>query len=157
MKKTILAFLFILVITGVNTVIATESNDWETNITVSSGNVENRLSFGQKPAATDFRDGFYDAPAMLSGKLQAYFMDNEGALWRDNRGPDPTQEWQLIIASQTNQPITITWDSANLPENSTIELFDSAGGNVIDMQSSNAYTLGNMNRYEISIKYAAHK
>lgn len=155
MRKTILAFLSALIAVGVatNLCFAAGLRDWEANIKVSSDNAKNRLSFGQKPEATDARDGLYDAPAMLAGKVQAYFLDGDGALWRDIRAPGTEQEWLLVITSSTGQPITIDWDHGYFPKDTGMELLDLDGNFLVDMQTADSYTFDPDSDFEVTIKF----
>ena len=114
---------------------------WETNLTVLSGNAESRLSFGQKPDATDLADGLYDVPAMLSGTIQVYFQTDGESFWRDIRAMGPDKEWQLIITSHTGKPIVITWDSDSLPQDADVRLIDTENGRETDMKSFSSYTM----------------
>ena len=124
---------------------------WEANITVRSGTAKNILYLGQQPDATDRKDSRYDGKALLGGTLQAWF-ENDGAdLWRDIRGTENDSEWWLKVNCQTNLPIDISWDQATFPDGITIEMTDTANGNVIDMKSTSGYTLNKVSEAELII------
>ncbi|MFO7605493.1 MAG: hypothetical protein R6W72_04245 [Desulfurivibrionaceae bacterium] len=115
---------------------------WEANIKVTSGRTASTLAFGQKPDATDLADGLYDVPGILSGDIQVYFSNEEGSFWRDIRGPGSYQEWRLVIVSQTGEPVTISWNPADLPAESEIKLVNHADRQEIDMKDAREYSLG---------------
>jgi hypothetical protein len=115
---------------------------WETNLLISAGAAESRLSFGQRADATKQLDGRYDVPSIPGGTLQATFTGGGGQLWRDIRALGRNQEeWQLAIANGGDQPVEITWDAAGLPPGFRFELIDTAAGRAIDMESFAAYTV----------------
>ncbi|MBU0484088.1 MAG: hypothetical protein KKB30_06195 [Proteobacteria bacterium] len=71
--------------------------EWEVNLVISAGSAKSRVSFGARFDATGDNDGRYDVPAMLSGDLQARFVDGGGFLWRDIRGTGHNlEEWILV-------------------------------------------------------------
>lgn len=142
MNKGLITILFTVLLIGVSAQQTLALEGWEANITVTSGSSESRFSFGQRPDATDLEDGFYDVPAMLSGDLQVYSQTREGAFWRDIRGTDQGNEWQLVIMSQTQKTVYIAWDSANLPKRGRIKLVDAANGKETDMKTAGSYTIG---------------
>ncbi|MEN8134366.1 MAG: hypothetical protein ABFS18_02355 [Thermodesulfobacteriota bacterium] len=141
MKKIITTIFFTGLFFGIFSYQASAFDGWEASITVTSGNAENRLSFGQKPDATDLTDGFYDLPAMLSGAIQVYFQTEGESFWRDIRAMGPDKEWQLIITSQTGSPIAITWDPDNLPADANVRLIHPANGKETDMKASSSYIM----------------
>lgn len=143
MKKIFATILFTGLFMGLCPPPSSAFTGWEANITVTSGNAENRLSFGQRADATDLTDGLYDLPAMLSGTIQIYFQTEGKPLWRDIRAMGPDKEWQLIITSQTGQPLAITWDPDHLPATANVRLVDPANGIETDMKASNAYLMEN--------------
>ena len=63
-KKIIIALFFTGLFIGIFSYPASAFAEWETAITVSSGNAESRLTFGQKLKATDLADGI--APGATS-------------------------------------------------------------------------------------------
>ena len=142
MKKIITTIFFTGLFVGIFSYPASALAGWEAAISVTSGNSESRLSFGQKADATDLSDGLYDVPAMLSGAIQVYFQTEGESFWRDIRAMGPNSEWQLIITSQTGKPVVISWDSDNLPPDADVRLVDSGNGKEIDMKSFNSYSLG---------------
>ena len=120
---------------------------WQASITVTSGNAESRLSFGQKADATDLIDGLYDVPAMLSGSIQVYFQTEVDTFWRDMWALGPGKKWwQFIITSHTGEPIDITWNPDNLLTDANVKLIDTANGKEIDMKNSNFYPLESTNK-----------
>ena len=141
MKKTTVTVFFTILFIGIFSYQVSAFDGWEAAITVASGNAESRLSFGQKPDATDLNDGLYDVPAMLSGAIQVYSQTMEGSFWRDIRAMESGKEWQLIIKSQTGKPIIITWNPANLPADANVKLIDASNGKETDMKTSRNYTL----------------
>ena len=143
MKKTNIIIFFTILFIGIFSYQVSAFDGWEAAITVTSGNAESRLSFGQQPDATDLNDGRYDVPAMLSGTIQVYSQTKDGPFWRDIKAMDSSKEWQLIITSRTGQPISITWNPANLPADANVKLIDAANGREIGMNASSAYTLEN--------------
>lgn len=116
--------------------------EWEANITVTSGSAETRFSFGQKSDATDLEDGLYDVPAMLSGDIQVYSQTREGSFWRDIRSTESGNEWQIVITSQTRRSVEISWNPDILPTKANVKLIDASDGKEVDMKSSKVYTLG---------------
>jgi hypothetical protein len=142
-KKIITTIFFAGLCFGIFSYPASASDGWEASITVTSGNAESRLSFGQKPDATDLTDGLYDLPAMLSGVIQVYFQTDGESFWRDIRAMGPGKEWRLLITSQTGQPITITWDPENLPADANVSLIDPANDRETDMKTTGSYTMEN--------------
>lgn len=142
MKKTNLVIGIICLGIGVFSNQASAFSGWEASVTVTSDNVKSRLHFGQKPDATALTDGLYDLPAMLSGTLQGYFQNEDGSFWRDIRAMESEEEWQLIITSQTEKPIYITWDPALFPPDAKVRLIDASNAKETDMQSANTYMMG---------------
>jgi hypothetical protein len=142
-KKIITTIFFTGLLMGIFSCPAWASDGWEASITVTSGNAESRLSFGQKPEATDLTDGLYDLPAMLSGAIQVYFQTDGESFWRDIRAMGPDREWQLLITSQTGQPITITWDPENLPADANVRLIDPANDRGTNMKTTGSYIIEN--------------
>lgn len=151
MKKLIIAISLSVLLSGVFAAGSFAADGWEATIKIKAGNATSRLSFGQQPDATDMVDGLYDVPALLSGTLQARFINNESDLWRDIRPTGEASEWQLKISSQTDSPISISWDPATLSDEITVELVDAAGANVIDMKSALSYTLNESSEAELMI------
>lgn len=154
LKKTIHITLLALFIIGSHAGFALAADDWEMNITVNSGNAENRLSLGQNQDATDQRDGLYDVPAMLSGTLRAWFASGANNLWRDIRSAtsDNGSEWQLLISSRTGLPTVISWNTEQLPAGMIIELVDNATGTFVDMSSNSSFLLEDFSEAELTIK-----
>ena len=154
LKKTIHITLLALLMIGSHAAFAVAADDWEMNITVTSGNAENRLSLGQHQDATNQRDGLYDVPAMLSGSLRAWFTSGANNLWRDIRSArsDNGSEWQLLISSRTGLPAVISWNIEQLPAGMIIELIDNATGTVVDMGSTTSYLLEDGSAAELTIK-----
>ncbi|MCK4838233.1 MAG: hypothetical protein KAS94_05480 [Desulfobulbaceae bacterium] len=142
MKKIITTIFLTGLFVGIFSYPASALDGWESSVTVTSGNAESRLSYGQKADATDLTDGLYDVPAMLSGAIQVYFQNEEESFWRDIRAIGPNSEWQLIITSHTGKPVVITWDSDNLPQDAEVRLIDTENGQEVDMKSFNSYSLG---------------
>lgn len=142
MKKNILMLIFIGSNLLVGNPLVEAAAGWESNLLVSAGVAESRLSLGQRADATNLADGRYDVPAMLGGSLQAAFTGGGGPLWRDIRafGRD-REEWQLAIAGFGDQPVKIAWDAEGLPSGLRFELIDEDGGRVIAMDSCSAYTV----------------
>ena len=115
---------------------------WETNLLISAGGAESRLSFGQRSDATQQIDGRYDVPDIPGGTLRAAFTGGGGQLWRDIRDLGRGQEeWQLAIADNGGQPLKISWDAAGLPPGFRFELIDTAESQTIAMESFSAYTV----------------
>jgi len=140
MKKNIWMSLFMVSGLLVGSSMADAAAGWETNLLISAGTAESRLSLGQRSDATSEEDGRYDVPAMLSGTLRAAFTGGGGSLWRDIRAFGRNrEEWHLAIASSNGQPVKIGWDAKGLPKGFRFELIDEAAGQVIAMESSSAY------------------
>jgi hypothetical protein len=124
---------------------ALAGDSWEANLMVTAGEASCRLSMGQRVDATEFNDGHYDVPAMLSGELHAYFIGGGGVLWRDIRPLDsPGQEWSLMIkSSKTNAPVEISWETEKLPAGFSFDLFDKKTGKELDMREYSSYMIEN--------------
>lgn len=151
--KKIIIFLFLACFPAfASSPSASASESWEAGIKVTSGRTANTLAFGQKPDATDLADGLYDVPAMLSGDIQVYFLNDEGSFWRDIRGAGSYQEWRLVIVSQTGQPVTLSWDPAKLPDGSEIKLINEADRKGSDMKKATNYTLANTAKSSLLIE-----
>lgn len=151
MKKLIIAISLSVLLSGVFVAGSLAADGWEATIKVTADNATSRLSFGQQADATDLVDGPYDVPALLSGTLQAWFTNSKSDLWRDIRSTGEANEWQLMITSRTDSPITISWDPATLPDEITAELIDSARATAIDMKSASSYTLNDVAEAEAEL------
>lgn len=154
MKKINLVICIICLGIGLFSNPASAFRGWEASITVTSGNAKSSLHFGQRPDATALTDGLYDLPAMLSGTLQVYFQNEEGSFWRDIRAMESEEEWQVIIDSQTDAPISITWDPNHFPPNSTIRLIDASEGKDTNMKTSSNYMMGSTSKAILLITVA---
>ncbi len=126
---------------------------WEASFTVKVLNAENKLSFGQRPDATDGYDGQYDVPAMLRGDIKAYFQDSKTKYWRDikaiTNGENKT--WDIWIESSLNGEIVkIEWTGGLLPVNSIF--IDNETGAVIDMKTQGSYSYQNNGQRQFRIE-----
>ena len=146
--------MFAGILIGSSPCLASAADGWEANITVLSGKAKSRLSFGQRLDATNRKDGRYDVPSLLSGRLQVYFTGGGGNFWRDIRAQDQEaiKEWRLIIKSQTGKPVTVRWNQDDLPPDSSVKLIEIVSGHAVDMKSSTVYTPGNNPDCELLIK-----
>lgn len=127
--------------------------DWEVNLAITSGSVESKVSLGAGSDATDAQDGRYDVPAMLSGDLQARFVDGGGSLWRDIRGTDQeVEEWKLIVDAHTKKDLSISWNVADLPPEYWFELIDRKRKKTIAMEEVASYTLPAGDHWEFLIR-----
>ncbi|MBU0484079.1 MAG: hypothetical protein KKB30_06150 [Proteobacteria bacterium] len=114
--------------------------EWEVNLAISAGSAKSRVSFGAKFDATADKDGRYDVPAMLSGDLQARFIDGGGSLWRDIRGTGHNlEEWRLVVDTSSETAVTISWDQAGLPAGCWLELIDQEQGEKVAMADVSIY------------------
>jgi len=142
---TILIFSIFIVCFSPVTVQA--DSGWEANIVVSVLNAENRLSFGERPDATEDFDNRYDVPAMLSGDIEAYFLLNDGTnCWRDIKAAGRTgvKSWDLHIESSlVGEIVKIKWDPELLPHNLIFRLIDYETGTIVDMRRHNSYSYQN--------------
>ena len=141
-KYRLFAFVLILVLCGVRPVYA--SNGWETNVIVSSGVAENRLSLGQKSDATDGVDGRYDVTAMFGGDVKAYFDSSIGALWRDIKALEGRKSWVVNVdSSLKGGNISLKWNAAGFPLGYSVRLVDRVAGASVNMASTGVYTYSN--------------
>lgn len=149
----IIVIAFMLIVIGVSPSLATDG--WEINIVVSVGVAENRLSFGQRPDATDGVDGQYDVPAMLSGDVRAYFPNPDGKYWRDIKAmtPGAVKIWEINIESPlTGQMVEVKWKRELLPENARVNLIDNSAGAVIDMKAQGSYKYQNNGQRQLKVE-----
>ncbi len=117
------------------------SDGWETNIVISAGVAENRLSLGQRPDATDGKDGRYDVAAMLGGDIKASF---EGSLWRDIKANDGQKSWNMKVESPLNDSnISLNWNRAGFPAGYNVSLIDREAGRSVNMTTTGVYTYRN--------------
>jgi hypothetical protein len=111
---------------------------WEAELTVRAGRAENRLAFGQHPAASAGIDGVFDVPALLAGDLKASFVLAGGKYWRDIRALGAAG-WQLRVESSlSDQELSIHWQPTALPAQA-LRLVDLTSGEVIDMRQQSDY------------------
>jgi len=151
-KKLIIAISLSALVTGVFAASALAAEGWKATIKVTAGNASSRLVFGQHPDATVLLDGPYDVPAMLSGTLQARFVnDNADDLWRDIRTAGEPSEWLLLITNRTGSPVSLSWASADLPAGFSVELADTVETVTVDMKSASGYTLNGVSEAELYI------
>ncbi len=102
-------------------------------------------------AATDATDGFenaYEARALLSGYLMAYFRHPEWGqetqfFWTDIRDTTLPKEWSWIVQSRyRNRDHIVSWE-IDVPENLELYMMDTVTGDVIDMRAASTYTYRN--------------
>jgi len=153
MKTTISSLLLVPCILVSVAVSSFAAEDWQASLTISSGNATSRLTFGQHPDATDDVDGLYDVPALLSGQLQAAFVNDEATLWRDIRaiGSGTLPEWRIDIAATTGKTIILSWNREKLPENAKLTLIELDSGERIDMSRVSTYFI-DMDQGELIIE-----
>jgi hypothetical protein len=140
MKKLTIMIIILVAVTLASISLANSVDGWESNLTVTVMNADNRLSFGQQADATDGMDGQYEVPAMLSGDIRAYFICNGAKIWRDIQavGQNP-KVWDLVIeTSYTGKDVELRWNAASLPEGTT--LLDITAGRSIDMNTYASYS-----------------
>ncbi|MCA1765495.1 MAG: hypothetical protein LC633_04490 [Desulfobulbaceae bacterium] len=142
MKKIIISLFLTCFLAAATLSSASAMEGWEAGIKVSSDRAASTLAFGQQPDATDLADGLYDVPAMLSGTMQVYFLNEEDSFWRDIRGMGSYKVWRLVISSQTGEPVTLSWNPADLPAESEVKLINEADRQEIDMKDAEEYSLG---------------
>lgn len=128
---------------------------WEANLSIAIANAESRLSFGQRPDATDGFDGKYDVPPMLGGAMSAYFSGG-GNLWRDIRALDSGgKSWNVKISSTLGgSDVILKWNPKALPSDATIMLSDAVSGQNVDMKAASKYSYKNEGPREIKIEAA---
>ena len=141
-----MARMFVALLLAWSTSIPAVAEEWEAQIVASTpGGAENRLSFGQKPDATDGHDSRYEVRAMLSGDIEAYFPHAEwGVLaehfWRDIKAPDQMKSWAFEVNTVlSGTEIRLKWDPSKLPEGYSVELTDMATYTMVDMTSQGNY------------------
>lgn len=102
-------------------------------------------------AATDATDGFenaYEARALLSGYLMAYFRHPEWAqetqfFWTDIRDTILPKEWSWIVQSRyRNRVHVVSWE-IDAPVGLELYIMDTVTGDVIDMRAVSSYTYTN--------------
>ena len=155
--KTIRLTFLILLVQFIGMSVAQALDGWEANIRVGIATAENRLSFGQRPDATDGVDGRYDVPAMLNGDIKAYFQNGNGSYWRDIRAFESgkAKEWKIQVESPLNGGmVVIRWESGNIPTATTATLVDNITGIATDMKANNKYSYKNEGQRELLIKVA---
>ncbi len=155
MNKNRLILVSLMVLPLIFGNIAFADDGWEASITVKVLNAENKLSFGQRPDATDGYDGPYDVPAMLSGDIKAYFQDSETKYWRDIKAITNSENktWDLWIGSSLNgEMVKIQWAAELLPINTI--LIDNDTGAVIDMKTEESYSYQNNGQRQFMIEVA---
>ena len=151
MNRIIRVVTISIMLVGLSVCSAYASDGWELQLKVSAGHVSSKVSFGQQVDATAGRDGYYDVPAMLSGSLQAAFLNGGGTLWRDIRSAG-AGEWQLQIDSQVGEPVSLSWNSQDLPAGVTLKLFNAVSGDVVDMTSASTYTIADKSGCDLLIR-----
>ncbi len=152
-KAVILTVSLILSLIFANVTFAEDG--WDAALTIKVLNAENKLSFGQRPDATDGIDGRYDVPALLSGDVMAYFLLDETKYWRDIKAitNGESKTWHLWIESSLNGEIVeIEWTRGLLPVNSIF--IDNETGAVIDMKTQGSYTYPNNGQRRFRIETA---
>lgn len=128
---------------------------WEANLTLTILNGENKLYFGQRGDATDGRDGEYDAIALLSGDIKAYFLTDEGPYWRDIKALTPLDKkvWDIRIESHLKgEKVVLKWNPKSLPEKGDVVLVDIAIGVVTNMRGSNSYSYQNKGERDLRVE-----
>ena len=109
----------------------------------------NRLSFGQKPDATDEFDGKYDAQALLGGDIEAAFPHPEWErvaidYWVDIQGSGRLKTWSFHVDSVLDgTKITLSWDETILANAARAVLVDTTTSETVNMKKLNAYTYTN--------------
>ena len=124
------------------TVFAATDDGWEMSLTVAVGKAENRVSFGQRPDATDGVDGKYDVPPMLGGVMSAELTGGGASLWRDIRSIDSGEKtWTLQIESElTGETATLTWNPKAIPDGVALMLNDPSSTTAVDMKTQGQYS-----------------
>jgi len=158
MKTKIAIMSAVLWLSLVSPVPAQES--WKADIKVSVGDAQNRLTLGQKLAATDGWNTSYDVPAVLSGDIMAYFDDPAGSrYWRKFKAPCDKgpciKKWDIIIESDLKeQTIRMGWSSSSFPADMAISLIDESTGDTINMmtQAEYAYKNGGKRKFQVEVR-----
>lgn len=149
MRKTIIVLVGLTVLISAP-IFAGEG--WEASLKIGVGTAENKLSFGQKPDATDGIDGLYDVPALLSGDIEAYFLLGEGKYWRDIMA-DGTKEWTLAVKSELKgETITLKWKPGDFPKGTSVVLMDDTVRKAFDMKNGGSYSYQNNGQRQFRIR-----
>ena len=142
MKKTIWVLLVAATLAAA-TLAAEPGFAWEASLEVGVQNARNKLSFGQRPDATDGIDGLYDVPALLSGDIKACFLLEGDKYWRDVKA-EGAKQWVLVIESELEgEVISIGWKPGELPEQADIVLMDDTARMAFDMKTGSSYSYKN--------------
>lgn len=154
--KTSIQIIILLSITSLlsTSAFATMDEGWEMSLTVAVGKAENRVSFGQRPDATDGVDGKYDVPPMLGGAMSASLTGGGASLWRDIRSGDSGDKtWVLQIESDlAKETALLTWNPREIPEGAVLMLRDPVTAVVVDMKTQGQYTFKYSGTREIKIE-----
>lgn len=141
-KQYFFVLVLACVVCGLRPAYAAEG--WETNITVSSGVAENRLSIGQRADATDDYDGKYEAMAMLGGDIRASFDSSSGALWRDIKSLEGQKSWSVKVESSLQgSEVSLKWNAVSFPAGHSMRLVDGTTGTSVNMAATSLYTYRN--------------
>ena len=118
---------------------------WRADVTASSTGDANTLILGSALDATDGFENAYEARAILSGNLMAYFYHPEWGMetpyfWSDIKDPSLPGEWPFYVSSQyTGRDIVLSWALENVPDTLNLEFVDETLGLTVDMRQANSY------------------
>lgn len=140
----------------INISMATAEDDWQLNIKAKILEAENRFVIGQMHDASDWIDGRYDIPALLSGDIRAYIKFEDDKLWKDIKKSceDLCQKtWDIFVESPiVGNEVGLTWNLLDIPDNISINLLDRETGKIIDMKTDNEYSFKNTGEREFTVE-----
>jgi hypothetical protein len=156
MKKKEIIIIATLLLLLLATVPSLAEETWEMNIAVGVHKAGNRLAIGQRPDATDGKDGLYDVRAFLSGYIQSYLNLNGEPYWRDIRGAcrAPCEKtWDITVESAlVGETVALSWDPSLLPAGMSIILINTATGETVDMKKARRHEYENTGSEEFAVR-----
>lgn len=116
---------------------------WRANITAFSGDDSNTIYFAAADDATDGFENGYEARAIMSGKLVAYFYHPEWGVdtayfWSEGKDTRLPKDWDFYVKSNYTT-VNMNWAVAETPQTVELYLVDEYTGTVVDMKNALSY------------------